>query len=244
MARRYKNRNTESAPENLSREHVSQKGFTWVLTYPAKRAASLGAKKPRATITCDGFDAIYLPVSVAKALEKNIKSGETQEPESHAELIYNIKELSSSLAMQKLIDMLSRREYSVKEATEKLSRDGFMKSACEYAVNRAQELGILKDARFTESFIRSKLAVGWGTLRIERELEQKGIDVSVLEGWPEAYISHEESLEMAKALLARKSIPEKNAYEKFLRFLVSRGYSYAIAKEAISARLSDYEEFS
>lgn len=230
------------APENLTREHTSLSGFCWKLIYPERSAAALGTAKPRARITCDGFDPASLPVAVAKALEKQIVSGECSEPESHAELLYDIKELSYKLALQRIADMASHREYSSFEANQRLRRDGYSKASCERALQRAKELGIINDTRFTESFIRSKIYQGLGPVRIERELTQKGIDPSSVEGWPEEYLPKETLQEAASALLATKRIPDKNPYEKLVRYLVARGYSYTVAKSAVSLRLSEYED--
>ena len=43
----------------------------------------------------------------------------------------------------------------------------------------------------------------------------------------------------AREALERKRVPEKNAYPKLVRFLVSRGYSLSVAKDAVSARLAE-----
>ena len=46
----------------------------------------------------------------------------------------------------------------------------------------------------------------------------------------------------AREALERKRVPEKNAYPKLVRFLVSRGYSLSVAKDAVSARLAEESE--
>lgn len=238
MANKRRNNGLNCAPESLTREHCSSSGsFTWTLKFPERTSASLGAIKPRAQVLCEGYEPYHIATAIAKTLEKQLKTGERQEPESHAELLFCIREISEKLALQRVVDMVSRREYSSQEALSRLTRDGYPKTATAKAVERAQELGILNDKRFTESYIRSKVYQGWGPIRIERELSVRGIEAATVEGWPEAYFGQEGIAQAASELLATKRIPDKNAYEKLIRFLVTRGYSLAVAKSAVRTRL-------
>ncbi len=216
-------------------EHHAASGFSWTLTYP-ERGASLGAKKPQAVITSDGRDPVRLPVAVARAIEAL-----DNEPGSFNELLFVFKEKSAACAFQRVADMVSRREYSSKEAYDRLRRDGYSASACEFAVGRARELRIINDARFAESFIRNKLACGWGPVRLERELAQRGVTLQDVDGWPEEFMDGEDVVQRAADLLASKRIPEKNAYPKLVRFLASRGYPLGVCKEVVSARLNEEE---
>lgn len=237
MRRKRSYSTSENAPENNTREHISLKGFSWSLTFPKRNAANLGQRKPLAVVHVEGYEDLLVPVAVAKELD----SGVMPEPESHAELLYNIREIADKLAFQKIIDMVSRREYSSKEAADKLKQYGYSSSCAKRTVKRAQETRIINDKRFTESYIRSKVFAGWGPVRIERELSLRGIDASSLEGWPEAYFEDMSIQERAAELLSSKTIPSKNAYPKLVRYLVSRGYSMSVAKDAVAARLSGEE---
>ncbi len=216
-------------------EHCAASGFSWTLAYP-ERGAALGSKKPQACITSDGHDPVRLPVAVARAIE-----AVEDEPGSFAELLFVFKEKSAACAFQRVADMVSRREYSSKEAYDRLRRDGYSTFACESAVSRARELRIINDDRFAESFICNKLACGWGPVRLERELAQRGITLQDVEGWPEEFMDGEDVTQRAADLLASKRVPEKNAYPKLVRFLASRGYPLSVCKEAVSARLNEEE---
>lgn len=232
------------APEDLIREHACGSGFAWSLVFPERQRSALGERKPLAQALCYGYEPYYLPVTVARKLEKSLEKGEMSEPESHAELVYLLGELCQKCAMQRVVDMVSRREYSHKEAQMRLVMDGYTKACAEKVLSRACELKIINDHRFTESFIRSKVYAGWGPVRIEQELSRRGVDTSNVEGWPEAYYEDESFAQSAYKLIEFKTIPSKNPYQKLVRFLVSRGYSLAVAKEAVSMRLQGYEDFS
>lgn len=234
---RHSKNQEESAPERKAQEHISPSGFTWTLTLPERTAAPMGQRKPLATISCEGYEDLHVPVPVAKALS----APDAPVSDSHAELLYNVREMADKLAYQKVIDLVSRREYSSQEAQDKLRLYGYSRECSARVVARAQEARIINNARFTESFIRSKIYAGWGPIKIERELALRGVEASSLPGWPDAYFEAESVSERARELLSTKSIPSKNAYQKLVRFLVSKGYSMSVAKDAVLARLADID---
>lgn len=228
-------------PKKTSWEYSSGT-FSWTLYMPEQQAAYLGAKKPKARIESQGFEPIYLAAIVARQLRKQLKERTLQEPASHAELLYDIKQLSGQCAYQKILDMISRREYSSDEALSRLIKEGFTQSCAQEAVERALGAGLINNKRFADSFIRSKIYMGWGPIRIERELSQRGIDPSAVVGWPEDYLGSDSVSEAARDLLASKSVPSKNAYQKLVRYLVSKGYSLSVAKSATLERLEDLND--
>lgn len=217
-------------------------GFSWLVRLP-ERGAALGARKPRATVEIsaggDGFESrsperILVPVAVARALE----ASDGPEPTCRAELLYRIRERADSCAWTRVVDMASRREHSASEAATRLVRDGYSSACAERAVERAKAARIIDDGRFVDSFVRAKVASGWGPLRIERELSLRGIEVGELPGWPDAYTGEEPATDRAFELLSRRRVPDKNAYPKLVRFLASKGYPLSVAKDAVEKRLA------
>lgn len=224
-----------------SEQHEAANGFTWTIVYPERTSAAIGSRKPSATLEFAQGEALHVPVSVARELSR----WEGPEAESRAEVSWRVREAADKVAWGRLVDMASRREYSSHEARQRLVRDGFSAACAQRAVDKALRLRIIDDARFAESFIRSKLSVGWGPVRIERELVLRGVEPSEVAGWPDAFFDESGEggpRERARSLLERRSVPDKNAYAKFVRFLVSRGYPLAVAKDAASERLSSGEE--
>ena len=218
-------------------EHHASSGFCWSATYP-DRAAALGQRKPKVIVASEGFDDLYIPVPVARKLE----SADSQEPQSHAELMYMIRELGDTCAWERLVDMVSRREYSSKEAEDKLVRDGFTRDCARRAIEKAITLRIINDERFAGSFIRMKLSAGWGLVRIERELAHRGVTLSDVAGWPEEFLDDESPEDRALELLERRRIPEKNPYQKLVRFLCSKGYPISVCTSVVSDYLSRARE--
>jgi regulatory protein len=73
------------------------------------------------------------------------------------------------------VDMLARREHSRLELTRKLAARGFPHAVIAAALDALERSGVLAAARFTESFVRSRLAKGHGPVRIRTELTERGV---------------------------------------------------------------------
>lgn len=226
-------RSGQAAKRRDPRIHEGPSGFTWHVELPERASAPMGARKPLARIVVSEGEGLQVPVAVARRLDAmdDVAWG------SRAELLYHVGEVSDACCWEKLVDLVSRRDYSTSEMASRLVREGYSRARAEGRVEYACELKIMSDARFAEYFIRAKVAAGWGPVRIERELSRRGIEASEVAGWPEAFLEQDDVSERASKLLARKAVPEKNAYAKFVRFLVSRGYPMAIAKEAALDRI-------
>lgn len=216
--------------------------FSWDCELPERTAAVLGARKPKAQlhITSDatGQETLYIPVAVARKLITAHKKDEIA-PQSRAEVLYELNRFSESCAFSRLTSMIDRRDYSTKEASNKLALDGYSQKSIEYAVKRAIELNFLNNQRFAEVFIRSKLSMGWGKLRIEHELSNKGIDIVEVSGWPDDFYEEQSESDRAYSFICTKAIPEKQAYQKLMRKLISRGFSYASASDAVKRYLQE-----
>jgi regulatory protein len=73
------------------------------------------------------------------------------------------------------LELLARREHSRLELTRKLTARGFPDEVIAAVLDQLESSGALADARFTDTFVRSRLAKGQGPQRIRVELAQRGI---------------------------------------------------------------------
>lgn len=215
------------------------------VTYPTRTSSSFtygpGRFKPKATVEMIREDAraftYHVPVKVARTFE----STEPELPcpfEAARELLLG---LERKLCFSTLVDALSRRDHSEAELRSKLAIYGYFPTSIDEAVARAAELHYLDDERFIERFVEERVRRGWGRRKIELELRRKGVDPTSIEGYPERYFSYDDEQERARSALSRKAIPSARAYEKLVRFLVGRGFSYAVASDVVKERLSHTE---
>lgn len=216
------------------------------VSLPNKQSVSTASaykrRKPCAVISLqmenDEEWQLYTPARVARAYRKDLPSL----PKSYDDVLEGLKKLEHKLAMSQVGEMLSRRDYSKGELKEKLFGQGYRQDTSEEVVARAEELKLVDDRRFAQTFIAQKKLAGWGQKRIEQEFWRKKVDpAEVLDDYPDAYFDDDENLETAIRLLRRKSVPQKNPYEKFCAYLVRRGFSYATAKRAASGILRELD---
>ena len=70
---------------------------------------------------------------------------------------------------------LMRREHSQQELLQKVLAKGFVKQDIVPVIDELIEQGLQSDARFAESYARSRVHKGFGPLRIQAELQQRGV---------------------------------------------------------------------
>jgi len=71
---------------------------------------------------------------------------------------------------------LSMREHSIKELTDKLTRKEYEPQNIEIVIKECLGFNYLNDQRFAEIYCRSRAKKGFGPVKINMELKQKGID--------------------------------------------------------------------
>lgn len=218
--------------------------FSWDVELPERGSASLGGRRPLATLAiCSeshGQERIPIPKAVGRRLVSLLESDGDQ-PSGRSELLYCVRVISLELARSKAEELLNRRDYSSSELAAKLREAGYHPSVADEVVARFVEVGLLDDRRFAELFARSKAAAGWGRIKIERELACRGVDATQLEGWPSGYLEEDEP-ETAFALASRRRLSGKNDFQKLVRFLCGRGFPMGVAMDAAKRVLAEAEE--
>lgn len=203
------------------------------------RAANRGMK-PRAHIklSLEGGDVhdLYVPARVGRLLSG---SDTIALPAPVDEVEASIRELSGRVCFTLATELLSRRDHSRQELARKLSGYGFTLQQVDGALERASRHRFIDDKRFASYFIEERLRRGWGRRKIEAELTRRGVDPATVPGYPDRFFSADDDRERARALLVKKSVPESRGYEKLVRFLVSRGFSFDIARDAVRERLAE-----
>lgn len=196
------------------------------------RAASRG-RKPVAevdvTLDSGGVCQIVVPVRVGRLLQQD----SLPLPLDVDDAFDAIHALEERVCYAMITEMLSRRDHAEDELRRKLRQYGFRDQEIASALERARSHRFVNDARFAAYFIEERIRRGWGRRKIELELVRKGVSLDEIPGYPDAFFSDDDDLNRARALLARKTVPRERAYEKLTRFLVSRGFSYGIATDAV-----------
>ena len=130
---------------------------------------------------------------------------------------------------------VGRRERTVAELRTLLERKRVEPEAIDDAVIELTDAGFLDDARYAQRFAEDKRELErWGSERIARELQRRGIAPDVIEATV-ADRSREAELETALLLLAQRvpSPGDDRERDRAWRLLVRRGYETELAYEAV-----------
>jgi regulatory protein len=132
--------------------------------------------------------------------------------------------------------LLTRREHSCQELKQKLQHKGFDAALVEKVTAQLQQEGLLSDARFAESYLRSRFNKGYGPIRIQQELKQRGageeiISATVIEDDPDWFELARRVREKRFGKALPGSLPERMKQQRFLQY---RGFNQQQLKYALS----------
>ncbi|OUO32178.1 RecX family transcriptional regulator [Olsenella sp. An293] len=195
------------------------------------RLPERGSRSRRARVTLRtpglGEEALEVPVAVGRRLSAK----GAPEPSTREELLEAVGALGRSCARARVADLLGRRDYTSSELMDKLRADGYADDLVCETLSWARDCGLVDDARYGAAFARSKALAGWGRVKVERELERRGVRVDEVEGWPEEFFDDDSERSRALELASRRRLTGKNDYEKIMRFLCGRGFPYGVSAE-------------
>lgn len=148
----------------------------------------------------------------------------------------------------KAVELLSRREHSRQELTQKLTTrftrapsagakpdagqcsDAELNILIAAVCERLEHQGYLSDQRFAESYVNARSKKGFGRLRVLNELQQKGVAGDLAEATVSALMgSTEASRQLFVAWQKKFGKPPEDYKERARqqRFLMYRGFSAA-----------------
>ncbi len=133
------------------------------------------------------------------------------------------------------LELLARREHSRRELTRKLAARGFPDEILGAALDELERSGALTDARFTDSFVRSRIAKGKGPQRIRAELAQRGVaDAEAEHGLRTADVDWLAAIRAVRAKRFGPQLPRDYAERaRQARFLQYRGFDSAQIRAAL-----------
>ncbi|MCK2184619.1 regulatory protein RecX [Halomonas getboli] len=140
------------------------------------------------------------------------------------------------------IRLLARREYARAELRNRLTAKDHSPEAVEACLDELVEQGLQSDARFAESFLRSRVARGQGPVRIRAELSRRGIDADTARAAFDEAGGEVDWFELAAETLGRRfSGPGEGPKERARRerFLAGRGFDFDQLRHAMAHAWDD-----
>ena len=143
-------------------------------------------------------------------------------------------------ALKRAFRFLSYRSRSEAEVRIKLTQWGFSQDVVETTLAKLRSLNFLNDEVFARGWAQGRSeGRGYGPLRIERELRQKGIADDLIRQVVDETYGREEGKEKARELLEKRCRDKDLGDPKILRraigFLKRRGYRDSVIAEVIGS---------
>lgn len=143
---------------------------------------------------------------------------------------------ANNTAKATAVRLLSRRDHSVQELRQKLSKREFSQDEIEAVLDELIARDYLSDERFAVAYVHIRQQKGFGPLRIASELKQRGVNDSVyqpiLRQTDEPWIVTIERAYQSK--YRGKPFSDYNEKAKRIRFLQYRGFSLDEIHDIIS----------
>ena len=148
-------------------------------------------------------------------------------------------------ALEKAAGYLDLKALAAGELASKLKKDGYPESDVSAAIAELEERGYISDEDYSAAYARRAMSSGKGSLRIRRELAQKGVEKAVAEQAVRAELEEAETSEAERAMEeARRALKgrsleglERPEREKLLaragRKLASLGYETSVIYEVL-----------
>jgi regulatory protein len=130
--------------------------------------------------------------------------------------------------------LLARREHSARELRYKLEQRGVEPETAANVVDELGRSGWQSDARYVESFVRNRVAQGYGPLRIEAELAAAGVARDLVRGSLDAVAVDWKQLAVDVRERKFGAAPAAAAeWQKQYRHLAGRGFDSAQIRAAL-----------
>jgi len=135
--------------------------------------------------------------------------------------------LSITQARCSAIEYLARRDHASFELRSKLFRKGFEDHVINHVLIQLQADHLLSDERFADNYVQTKTHKGYGPLRIQQELQKRGIGKEIVTD----VLNTNDTAWIKRARQARQKrfgnhLPQtRRELGKQVRFLQNRGFT-------------------
>ena len=148
----------------------------------------------------------------------------------------NARRREPATARTVALRLLARRDYSRLELAQRLRARGIAAGEIEPLLDDFERLGYLSDARYAHALV-SQRAGRLGVRAIARDLHDKGIAADAAKDALAVLGPRDELADAANLWARRFGLPPTDEREKGrqVRFLMSRGYSIAVALRVLRA---------
>lgn len=159
-----------------------------------------------------------------------------EQAEVSEELISEIEQkVLNKRAVKYAMHLLQKRDYTVKELTDKLLRAGYSEGCAAHALAYVSSYGYVDDRKYAIRYLET-YSDRKSMKKMQMELRQKGVPEEIFaEAANEAdTVDEKATLRYYAEKKARSlDLSQEKDRQKLLRFLVGRGFSFSAAKDVM-----------
>lgn len=191
--------------------------------------------KTRCSVYIDG--AFYCGLKIEVAIKYRLKAGmEIERSELDEIQLANEKIQATERAMNHLSATLKTR----RQMSDFLASKGYTQAVIDYVIDKLEGYGYIDDYAYCRAYVAS--VSGKGKTAIRAALLKRGADRDAIdEALSEVEEDEDEVMAVVRKYMRGKEYSRENI-NKAIRHLISRGYSYDVAKSAASKLGEDIDE--
>jgi len=186
--------------------------------------------RARRIVFDDGSEPRLTAAAVLKQLP--LETGMAVEP---SDLNEQLLKIELPLAKDRVLRLLGYREHTRSELVAKLRHGGYPASVAEQVLDRFSEVELIDDSRFAHAWVRTRVAAGFGRMRIARELADKGVDPDIASAALAEELEGCDEVARARSALRGKRPADRKERERLIRKLVTKGFALRVALAALDA---------
>lgn len=138
--------------------------------------------------------------------------------------------------------LLSRRDYTTYELTQKMKTYQPDEKIIEEIVNKLVNLGYVNDERRATNIVNAYIKKE-SSYKIKRRLSEKGLSKDLIEEVIQECVDEDTENEMASKMLIKKfKVFDKENKKKYCSYLAGRGYPWDVISKAIEQLKNQSEE--
>lgn len=153
---------------------------------------------------------------------------------------YRLKTVMKYSASQYLLYLLAKKDYSAQQLRYKLAQKGFAEEEAQAAIEQVQARRWQSDERYCEHYVQTRAQQGYGPLRIQQELYQKGIAESLISAAFDNLAADWQNCAKQQFEKKKPSQWDLKAKQKMWRYLLSRGFEASHFRHLMN--LTDYDD--
>lgn len=132
--------------------------------------------------------------------------------------------------------LLGYRERSLREIKIRMKQKGYEEKLVEKVVKYLKDRNLINDKRFTRLWVESRIKKGYGSWRIQSELEQKGVNREITDEILKDLYSGIDEVQVALDLVEKKRWVSKEPprlTERVSNLLRRRGFSFEVISNVV-----------